>query len=117
MDRDQLREKLLRIDWRNLPRLELRISVTAAIGHILTEIERNNREPDNWERHQISSALGMIACGYYLAALNHAGLVLEPPEARSLVPSPERDRDLATMSLSELRRKFQYVQGLSSINP
>jgi hypothetical protein len=69
VDRDELLAGHSRADaFRRAAAYEKKQMVEAFIGSILNAIERDGREPDEWEAHDIAAAIGYDAAGLYHAA-------------------------------------------------
>ena len=54
----------------------------AAIENALDDIEKQHREPDEWERFHLAHAFVMIFTGIYLAAPADVALAMIPPGDR-----------------------------------
>jgi hypothetical protein len=82
------------------------------IGVVLDAIEADRREPDEWEAHELASALGAIVSRWYFLSVNCTMKALVPPEQRGETYSTPQERH----TLRDLRDALRYVSGMSALN-
>jgi hypothetical protein len=78
-----------------------------AIERALTTIERQGREPDQWERAFLVQAISWLFRGGYRLAAVDAELALTPASERSRTPNLRPDPLLDRCNLGLLRQAYQ----------
>lgn len=92
-----------------MPNYARKEAVEAFIGRILDAIEQEDREPDDWEAHDIAAALGYVVGHMHYAAINVALRALTEPENRAPMNLP-MENPAATGT--QLRDALEYVSGM-----
>lgn len=108
MDRNQLVAALPRpAEWNKKQSYERKAIAEDFIGAILDAIEAENREPDDWESHDIAAAIGYVAAHWYNAALNIAERSLTPPEDRGALWQVQEQT-----TVHQFREALDFVRGM-----
>ena len=108
MDRDAIFAKIPdREAWTGLNNGARKEAVESAINSFLSELERANAEPDEWEATDLGAALNAVLMGWYTLAINYVARGLAPPEQRAHA-WPRQEHTPTTRSL---RDALVYVSG------
>ena len=83
------------------------------IQRILDAIDAEHRAPDDWETHQLRSALGSILMHQHVAAANCAQLAMAPPSERA--EDLRSTTDMA-VPMRDFRDALAYVAGMPARN-
>jgi hypothetical protein len=91
--------------WRALSRDDKRHWAIELVARAIAHIEAENREPDPWESHLLSAALGQILCGRYTAAATDVRHAFAPLAQRSSA----HEGDTTQVDVAFLKRALGLV--------